>query len=208
MVSDENGAKFTISHLTVFFLEEAIRRKRLTLEPFYVSSEALKAEVQNLISIVDDGFDHQRFDLPVPRSDGLSQPPRPRLQVRLYIWGERHKCFRRNFPSRRRKSNSWMRNRNWRVLCVMYSSLNGQRYVLSLSFPAIVGYWFTCMTVIDHNNKSNYSELSSPLSKERTIFFLCTPKTWKAKMILPKRSGRFVEICGTTFQRKCYKTRF
>ena len=41
LVSDENGAKFTIFRLTVVFLEEAIRRKRFTLVPLYVSSEPL-----------------------------------------------------------------------------------------------------------------------------------------------------------------------
>ena len=99
MVSDENGAKFTIFRLTVVFLEEAIRRKRFTLEPLYVSSEPLKAEVQNLISIVDDGFDHQRFD---PQSAFRNLPDRDYRCT--YTFEAKDMCFRINFPSRRKKS--------------------------------------------------------------------------------------------------------
>ena len=94
MVSDENGAKFTIFRLTVVFLEEAIRRKRFTLEPLYVSSEPLKAEVQNLISIVDDGFDHQRFD---PQSAFRNLPDRDYRYA--YTFEAKDMCFRITFPS-------------------------------------------------------------------------------------------------------------
>ena len=164
MVSDENGAKFTIFRLTVVFLEEAIRRKRFTLEPLYVSSEPLKAEVQNSISIVDDGFDHQRLGPSV----NLSQPPRPRLQVRLwYIWGVRHVC--QNKLSLQKEEIKEL-NENIQGVCYVFVAERSAVCIVSL----LSRHWRAWL------NQTNQS-LFFTFERENNLFFSLLQKLGKRK---------------------------